>query len=92
MYMNDKKILKYVAITFFGLILVALGLLWFLQGIAILSLCPVLCFADCECITGGSLFWEVTGAITLIIGILIVCLSLKRLWENYCQHETKSTS
>ena len=81
MSMNDKKnILKYVAVTFIGLILVALGLLWFLQGIAVLSLCPVLCFADCECITGGSLFWEIVGAITLIVGIAIVCLSLKRLW------------
>ncbi len=91
MSMNDKKnILKHVAVTFIGLILVALGLLWFLQGIAILSLCPVLCFADCECITGGSSFWEVVGVITLIIGIAIVCLSLKRLWGNYCQHKIKS--
>ncbi len=90
--MNDRKnILKYVAVTVIGLILVALGLLWFFQGIAVLSLCPVLCFADCECITGGSLFWEVAGAITLIIGIVIVCFSLKRLWGYYCQHEIKST-
>jgi hypothetical protein len=90
--MNDKKnILKHVAVTFIGLILVALGLLWFLQGIAILSLCPEVCFADCECITGGSSFWAGAGAITLIIGITIVCLSLKRLWGNYCHHKIKST-
>jgi hypothetical protein len=78
--MNDKKNrLKNVAIAIIGLILASLGLLWFLQGIAILTLCPVLCFADCECITGGSLLWEIAGAITLIIGIAIVYLSVKRL-------------
>lgn len=83
MRMNDKKNrLKHVAITLIGLILAFLGLLWFLQGIAILNLCPVLCFADCECITGGSLLWEIAGAITLIIGIAIVYLSLKRLWSE----------
>lgn len=80
MRMNDKKNrLKNVAIAIIGLILASLGLLWFLQGIAILTLCPVLCFADCECITGGSLLWEIAGAITLIIGIAIVYLSVKRL-------------
>jgi len=75
---NKKNILKNFAITLIGLILAALGLLWFLQGIAILNMCPVLCFADCECLTGGSLFWEVVGGITLIIGIAIVYISLKR--------------
>jgi uncharacterized protein YqhQ len=83
MKMNDKKTrLKHVAITIIGFILAFFGLLWFLQGIAILTLCPVLCFADCECITGGSLLWEIAGAITLIIGIAIVYLSLKRLWSK----------
>jgi uncharacterized protein YqhQ len=83
MRMDDKKNrLKHVAITIIGLILASLGLLWFLQGIAILTLCPVLCFADCECITGGSLLWEIAGAITLIIGIAIIYLSLKRLWSK----------
>ena len=78
--MNDKKNrLKQIAITIIGLILAFFGLLWFLQGIAILNVCPVLCFADCECITGGSLLWEIAGAITLIIGIAIVYLSLNRL-------------
>jgi hypothetical protein len=83
MRLNDKKNrLKHVAITIIGLILVILGLLWFLQGIAILDVCPVLCFADCECITGGSMLWGIAGAITLIIGIAIVYLSVKRLWRK----------
>jgi hypothetical protein len=91
--MKDKKnILKHVAVTLTGLILVALGLLWFLQGIAILNQCPVLCFADCECITGGSLFWEVVGAITLIIGIAIVYLSLYHVRGKFCEHDVKLKS
>jgi hypothetical protein len=76
---NKKNRLKHVAITIIGLILVILGLLWFLQGTAILDVCPVLCFADCECITGGSMLWEIAGAITLIIGIAVVYISVKRL-------------
>lgn len=83
MCMNDKKnILNHGGVTVIGLILAAFGLLWFLQGIAILNVCPVLCFADCECITGGSSFWAVVGGIALIIGIAIICLSLKRLWGD----------
>ena len=34
-----------------GIILAMLGLLWSLQGAGLLRLCPVLCFADCECVT-----------------------------------------
>ena len=79
---NKKNLLKQGVLTLIGLILAALGLLWFLQGIAILNVCPVLCFADCECITAGSSFWEVVGGIALIIGIAIICLSLKRLWGD----------
>ena len=79
--MNDEKNrLKHIAVAFIGFILAALGLMWFLQGIAILNVCPILCFADCECIAGGSMFWEIAGIIALIIGIAIAGLSLKRLW------------
>ena len=79
--MDDKKItLKQLAIPLAGVILALFGLLWFLQGIAILTLCPVLCVADCECVTSGSPFWEVIGAITFIIGIAIIFVSLKRIW------------
>jgi len=70
--------LKRLAAAVVGVIALFLGLLWFLQGAGILELCPVLCFADCECITGGSQFWEAAGAITFIAGILIVGVSMRR--------------
>ena len=84
--MNDEKNrLKHIAVAFIGLILAALGLIWFLQGIAILNVCPILCFADCECITGGSMFWEIAGIIALIIGITIHRLKFETFVGNFCQ-------
>jgi len=81
--MHDKETtLKQLAIPLIGLVLALLGLLWFLQGIAILHLCPVLCVTDCECVIGGSPFWEAIGAIAFIIGITIVSISLKHIWSN----------
>lgn len=63
---------KYVAILIVGVILVLLGLLWFLQGSDIVHLKPLLCFADCEPITGKSPLWQAIGAITFIVGIVLV--------------------
>ena len=37
-----------------GAFIAALGLLWFLQGMAIVEMRPILCVADCEPIVGGS--------------------------------------
>ena len=69
---------KQLAAALVGVIMALLGLLWLLQGAAIVQLCPVLCFVDCECVTSGSPFWEATGAISFIIGIMIVGVSFRR--------------
>jgi hypothetical protein len=61
-----------------GLVLAMLGLLWFLQGTGRVRMCPVLCFADCECVEGGSLVWEIAGAITFTIGVILAWISLRR--------------
>lgn len=61
-----------------GSVLAMLGLLWFLQGTGVVRVCPVLCFADCECVTGGSRFWEVAGVITFTIGVMLAWISLRR--------------
>ena len=52
---------------------------WFLQGAAIVQLCPVLCFADCTRLVSGSLFWEAVGTIVLIFGFTIAGLSVRRI-------------
>ena len=72
-----KKNLKKIAIIFVGIIAILLGLLWFLQGTAIIQVCPVLCFADCECLVGGSLTWVIVGLISLLIGIGAVYFGLR---------------
>lgn len=61
-----------------GVALAGLGLLWFLQGTGLVRICPVLCFADCECVEGGSLFWTITGAFAVAIGAVLVGVSLRR--------------
>jgi ubiquinone/menaquinone biosynthesis C-methylase UbiE len=63
---------RQLAAPLIGVIIALLGLLWFLQGAAIVRMCPVLCFVDCECVLGGSTFWEVVGAIAFIVGIILV--------------------
>jgi len=72
--MDVKRIVGAVV----GLVLAMLGLLWFLQGTGLVRLCPVLCFADCECVEGGSLFWAVAGAVTFAIGAILAWVSLWR--------------
>jgi len=61
-----------------GAFIAALGLLWFLQGMAIVEMRPILCVADCEPIVGGSLFWAAAGVIMFIIGVGVVFLSTRR--------------
>ena len=70
--------LKHVVGAVIGVALAMLGLLWFLQGTGAIRICPVLCFADCECVEGGSLVWAVAGAITFAIGAILAWVSLRR--------------
>lgn len=65
-----------------GVILVLLGLLWFLQGSDIVHIQPILCFASCEPITGKSLPWQVTGAVLCIIGLALFVKSV-RMKSNF---------
>jgi hypothetical protein len=62
----------------FGFVFALLGGLWLLQGLGIVHVRPILCFADCAPIQGPSLMWVVTGAVTLAISGLIIFWSLKR--------------
>jgi hypothetical protein len=69
---------KRVVGAIIGPVLAMLGLLWILQGSGRVRICPVLCFADCECVTGGSPAWEIAGAITFTIGVILTWGSLRR--------------
>ena len=61
-----------------GVFITFLGLLWFLQGAAIIQMRPILCVANCEPIVGRSPFWAATGVIAFIIGIVVVLFSARR--------------
>ncbi len=61
-----------------GFIAAALGGLWLLQGLAVVHVRPILCFADCTAIQGPSLIWVVSGAITLAISGLLIFWSMQR--------------
>lgn len=72
-----EKSLKFAKIIF-GIIAILLGALWFLQGVGIIQMCPVLCFADCECITGRSLLWGIIGLVVFFIGIASIYKSFRQ--------------
>lgn len=69
---------KRIAATIFGIILGLLGLLWFLQGSDVLHIKPMICFANCEPLTGKSLQWQIVGAITFCAGVVIIYKSIKQ--------------
>jgi hypothetical protein len=72
--MNKKKMIAII----FGVVLLSLGLLWFLQGSDLVHIKPILCFANCEPITGRSITWQIVGAIVFISGASTVYKNLKK--------------
>jgi hypothetical protein len=67
-----------IVVLVFSIIAVLLGGLWLLQGLGIVQLGPILCFADCAPIQEPSLTWAVVGAIALAVGGFGVFWSRKR--------------
>jgi hypothetical protein len=61
-----------------GLVCVALGGLWLLQGLGIVHIRPILCFADCEVVQGPSPGWAVIGLLAVMAGAIAILFSLKR--------------
>jgi hypothetical protein len=71
--MNKKQVIAII----FGIIISLLGLLWFLQGSDLIHIKPILCFAECQPITGKSLQWQIMGAVAFIVGALVIYKCLK---------------
>lgn len=69
--------IRMTAQIIFAALAMLLGAFWFLQGVGILNVCPILCFADCACIEGGSQFWSVVGIVVFSIGILTIIITMK---------------
>ena len=62
----------------FGVISVLLGGLWLLQGLGVVHVRPILCFADCAPIQGASLTWAIVGVLMFTVGVIAIFFSLKR--------------
>jgi hypothetical protein len=60
-----------------GLAAASLGILWLLQGLGVIDMKPILCFANCDPVQGASATWAVIGAVTLAVGATAIFLSLK---------------
>jgi hypothetical protein len=57
---------------------VLLGGLWLLQGLGLVQMRPILCFADCEPIQGASATWAVIGLLLVVGGLFGILRSRKR--------------
>ena len=73
----NKRILNYVGFIG-GIILLLLGLLWFLQGSDLIHINPILCFANCMPIIGKSMIWQIVGGAVFIAGVTIIYKYLKK--------------
>jgi hypothetical protein len=60
-----------------GVISVLLGGLWLLQGLGLVQVRPILCFADCEPIQGASPVWAIIGFLMVAAGVIAIFYSLK---------------
>ncbi len=61
-----------------GVISLLLGGLWLLQGLGVLHIRPILCFANCEPIQGASLMWATIGFLLATAGVIAIFFSLKQ--------------
>jgi hypothetical protein len=55
-----------------GVLLASLGVLWTLQGADLIRVKPILCFANCEPLVGGSNTWLVVGLVCIAIGLFLL--------------------
>lgn len=69
--------MRYLFIAF-GLVLVLLGGLWFLQGTGLVTIAPILCVGDCEPLEGPSLPWALAGLVALLAGAALLWRSRRR--------------
>jgi hypothetical protein len=60
-----------------SILAVLLGGLWLLQGLGLVQVRPILCFANCEPVQGPSSTWAIVGLLVATAGVLGIRRSLK---------------
>lgn len=73
----EQNTMKRIALGF-GVVSVLLGGLWLLQGLGVVHVRPILCFADCAPIEGASQTWLIVGFLMLTVGVIAILFWLKR--------------
>ena len=68
--------MKWIAIIS-GVILFPLGVLWLLQGLGIVTMAPILCFANCTPIEGPAPVWAVVGGTAIVAGFFLLWFGRK---------------
>jgi hypothetical protein len=61
-----------VTVAILGVLGVLLGGLWLLQGLGLVHVRPILCFANCAPVQGPSPTWTIIGAVVLAAGIFAI--------------------
>ena len=67
-----------IVIAILGVIAILLGGLWFLQGVGIVRIPPILCVANCAPIEGPAPMWAVIGIVVLLAGIVALSFAIRR--------------
>ena len=70
--------MKKIALIVCGLIGMGLGGLWLTQGLGLVTLGPILCFADCQPVDGPSPVWAVIGLVVFAAGAFALVRGLRR--------------
>jgi hypothetical protein len=61
-----------------GLAAVLLGGLWLLQGLGLVHVKPILCFANCAPVQGPSTVWALIGGVLLLAGLAALARAARR--------------
>jgi hypothetical protein len=75
---SGANTMKKVVTLLIGVIGALLGGLWLLQGLGLVHVPPILCFADCAPIRGSSPPWAIVGLAVFTAGALTIVYSLRR--------------
>lgn len=67
-----------ILLVILGAVGVLLGGLWFVQGLGIVTIPPILCVAECEPLEGPSVPWAIIGFVVLAGGLFALWRALGR--------------
>jgi hypothetical protein len=65
-------------VAILGAVCALMGGLWLVQGLGLVRIEPLLCFANCETVDAPSTTWTVAGLIALAAGVLAMIDAIRR--------------